>query len=296
MKNSYFKSPPFFITAGIIVFVGLVALVFHNKFTAKDFDTSHVKIIEKWDLPRDLEEVSGIAYAENDKIVCIQDEDGIIFIYNLNSRQVEHQVKFAEDGDYEGVALKGKKAFVVRSDGRIFQISDYESDKPEVQIFKTGLKDQNNVEGLCYDSKHDRLLLATKNIGIHNHSGYKGVYAFYLKTNSFEEEPVYKLKFDNPLFKDLRSFGKASVFRPSEISINPKTGDIYILDAEVPKLLILDENFKIKKLYHLNLQDFPQVEGLTFSPDGKTYISNETVWNPANILQVKIEEKTKSVK
>src|SRR5690606_2804436 len=42
--------------------------------------SSEVKILNKWELPEVLKEVSGIAYLEENLFACVQDEDGKIFI------------------------------------------------------------------------------------------------------------------------------------------------------------------------------------------------------------------------
>ncbi|MEH6408144.1 MAG: hypothetical protein V7767_12765, partial [Leeuwenhoekiella sp.] len=57
-----------------------------------------------------------------------------------------------------------------------------------------------------------------------------------------------------------------------------------------PKLLVLDKNGKPKHVYKLDHDDFNQPEGLTFSPSGKLYISNEGHKDPGNILEVELDD------
>src|SRR4030095_138943 len=45
-------------------------------------NTSDVTILQTWELPADLMEVSGIAYIDDQRFACIQDEAGTIFIFN----------------------------------------------------------------------------------------------------------------------------------------------------------------------------------------------------------------------
>jgi hypothetical protein len=56
-------------------------------------------------------------------------------------------------------------------------------------------------------------------------------------------------------------------------------------------LLILDQSGAVKKLYQLEKSSFNQPEGITFSPTGDMYISNEGSKQPGNILHVTLNEK-----
>ena len=80
-------------------------------------------------------------------------------------------------------------------------------------------------------------------------------------------------------------------FRPSEIEIHPETGEIYLLDAKDPRLLIMDAGGKFKSVYALGKDEFNQPEGLTFKPEGSLYISNEAGSDPANILEIELKNK-----
>src|SRR5688572_31418262 len=48
-----------------------------------------IKILKRWDMPEVLKEISGIAYMDAKHFACIQDEIGIIYIYNTETRKIE---------------------------------------------------------------------------------------------------------------------------------------------------------------------------------------------------------------
>ena len=75
--------------------------------------------------------------------------------------------------------------------------------------------------------------------------------------------------------------------QPSAIAIHPKTGDLYITDGAKPKLLIMDQQGAIKTVKILNSKEFNQPEGISFSPEGGLFISNEGSKQPGNITEVK---------
>jgi uncharacterized protein YjiK len=54
-------------------------------------------------------------------------------------------------------------------------------------------------------------------------------------------------------------------------------------------LLAMDNSGNIKKLYHLG-KNFAQPEGITFSPQGEIFISNEGAKQPGNIMKIELKE------
>lgn len=279
------------IAFGIALVVLLIGAAIYWAFKSKSPFGPHpeavqVEILEQWNLPIILEEVSGIAFIDKERIAAVQDEEGIIFIYNLKNRDIEKQIPFGENGDYEGIALVGATAYVLRSDGAIFEVQNFQEEGRTVTMFDTGLEAVYNSEGLCYDASGKRLLIAIKDKA---GDEYKPVFAFDLKTKTIQKEPAFKIYFDDPVFDVLDQKTSHVLIRPSEINIHPETGNIYILEGKVPKLLILDPKGNPIELYIFDLMQFPQAEGLAFSPDGELYISNESNNNPPNILKVNLE-------
>ena len=143
-----------------------------NKESA-DQSSSGVSVIEKWDLPKELKEVSGIAYLDQNKFACVQDEDGIIFIYNRSTDKIDKEISFAGGGDYEGLTVNGSTAYVVRSDGKIFEV-DMNRGNQSAKEYDTPLTSAHNVEGIGFDKQRNRLLLAIKD----NEPGDKNIKAF----------------------------------------------------------------------------------------------------------------------
>ena len=247
--------------------------------------STEIKIIEKWDLPKELLEISGLAYVDDSRFACVQDEAGIIFIYNRITNQIEKEIQFASPGDYEGLTLNGNTAYIVRSDGRLFEV-DMNIGKSSTKEYSTSLTLQNNVEGLCYDKKNNRLLLAIKGAETHT-KDYKGVYAFDLGTRTFKKDPVLKINVNTEVLNGKKS-KKNKNMNPSAIGIHPITNEYYITDGTKSGLLILDKEGNIKTILNLG-KSFAQPEGITFSPKGEIFISNEGTKQPGNIVKVSVE-------
>ena len=248
-------------------------------------ENKSVKIISAWLLPKELNEVSGISWMDKDRFACVQDEIGKVFIYNTRSTLVENEIPFAGNGDYEGIAIVEKTIYVLQANGTIFEITDYSSPKRSVKLYETHLSKKQDSESLAYDKKNNRLLVAVK-VEESDNADFKGIYSFDLKTKKMAVKPVYKIDLNNEIFKGEKS--KTHSIQPSDMGVHPLTGDIFIIEGTKPKLLILNSKGDILSLYDLKGQEFSQPEGLSFSPDGLMYISNEG--KPGNVLQVQLND------
>ena len=213
----------------------------------------------RYTMPASLEEISGISWTGKGTLACIQDEDGIIYFYNLEKEKVVSKAKFGKDGDYEDISIVKNTAYVLKSNGHIFRVKNFKKDEIKVKRYKNPLSSKNDAEGMVYDSSESRLLLACKgspSIEKQNpHKGYRAVYSFDLETNQLLEEPVYLIdlrKIEG--YKDQGNFTQASSklakilgitdpygnFRPSGIAIHPLTDEIYMISSVGKLMVVLD--------------------------------------------------------
>ncbi|MXV16793.1 SdiA-regulated domain-containing protein [Hufsiella ginkgonis] len=273
-----------FIFIATLAFAGVAAAAF--KFKARIPAGITVAVTAKYELPSALREISALAYLDATHFACVQDESGHIYIYNTASAEVESKIRFYGPGDFEGLAVNGTTAWVLRSDGLIFQVKNYRSAAPVITQYKTPLTAGNNTEGLCFDRKNNRLLIAVKDSDP-NGKNVKGIYAFSLQTMKMAPEPVYRINQDDELFTSGKKKKKTGV-HPSAIAINPVNDQLYVVDGPDPKILSLNRQGRITSLVPLNRKEFKQPEGITFSPSGELFISNEGGNGAGNILKVKL--------
>lgn len=276
------------IIVGVLILVGGLWLAYENPALNPRLNKETYKIIRKWDMPEELEEISGISYVAENKIACVQDEVGIIFIYNLETNLVDKKINFEKSGDYEGVAIVDSTAYVAVSNGKIYEVSNYLAPNFETREYQTPFSGKNNIESLTADISNNRLLFAVKDSDP-NSKNFKGIYAFDLDSKEASLKPIYKIPMDDPVFDTGSKKDKNKEFYPSDISLNPKNGDVYVLEGKNPRLLIMDKDGTPLRLHTLNKESFPQPEGVTFAPDGTLYISNEGKKGMANIMEVELK-------
>ncbi|TDU40066.1 uncharacterized protein YjiK [Gelidibacter sediminis] len=247
--------------------------------------------IEKtWELPSDLDEVSGIVWLDNKTIACVQDEDGIVYIYDLNTKTITRKIPFADHGDFEAIARYKNDLYVMQSDGLLYEIKDWDSEKKSVSSYQTDFESSNNIESLTYSNKEGTLLTVPKDTDLKD--DYKGIYSISLSSQNMDRNsPTYKIEMASDILKPFRHKKLQKTFYPSEIAVHPTTKEIYILEGRNPKLLIMDPQGTPKWAYKLDELNFPQPEGMTFSATGDLYISNESAGGPATIHLVKLKFK-----
>jgi len=245
-----------------------------------------------YSVEKGLKEISGLAWYKKDHFVTIQDEDGEIYMYDLSKKEVIEKIKFTKDGDFEDIAMVGKKVYVLRSDGTLFKVKDLGDKDQETKKYKTDLDEGNDTEGLCYDKKNDRLLILCKEDPGKNMKGLRAIYSWNLKKKKLSKRPVYTVSVDtvkqNLMDQGLKT--KNFQFKPSGIAVHPKNGKVFIVSSVGKVLVELDSNGRVEKVHRLNKNIFEQPEGICFMQNGDLLISNEGKREKGNILLFKYHE------
>lgn len=248
-----------------------------------------------------LHEISGITFLDSNTLVCVQDENGILFFYDITKRKIISQKNFSGKGDFEGIARAEDTIYVLRSDGILYEIADFKSDNPIVTSFNTDIPSKDN-EGLCYDNKSNRLLIACKEKtgkgDLSKDNRY--IFGFDLSSKKLIGEPVLTFDVDwlkeyakaNNIKLPLKNTKKGLAVEPdlkfhaSGIAIHPLTGKIYLLSADDHLLFIFDNAGIVGQIIRLNPALLYQPEGITFLENGDLLISTEGAGKgPAGLIR-----------
>lgn len=242
-------------------------------------------------LPHVLREISGLVVLDSSSVACIQDEKGIVFLFDLKTEQVTKEIYFNPDGDFEGICKVDQTLYVLKSNGVLFKIVNYETSSFAKKIDLSSVREYNN-EGLCYDKDNNRLLIAPKGKSGKD-SGFRKnlmIYAYDLASGKQDTEAAYDIKVEE--LQDLipednivkvkkgkkkkKSPLSEKSISPSEIAINPVTGKLFILSAQDHMLFVVDSDSRVEYAEKLDPMILNQPEGLTFFDNGDMLISNES--------------------
>ncbi len=255
-----------------------------------------------FELDLSLREISGLTTSPKaENLAAIQDEKGQLFYVNKKSGKVTPSVTFAEDGDFEGIEFVGDTLWVVKSKGKLFKLWNLDKTPYDMATFKIESLKKANIEGLGYDAKNHRLLLAQKGEKT-DEATTRSILAFDLKNQT----PSVSKVFDIGL-KDFQAFlsdkkekryqhlvddyvhnplANGVDFGPSGVAIHPLSGNMFIISSINKVLIVLSPQGKILEMVKLDKNRFVQPEGICFDPDGTMYISSEAKDDPKGKLFV----------
>lgn len=231
------------------------------------------KPAETYTLPKELTEISGLTYYKGDKLLCVQDEEAVVYVFDTKKNKITKDFGFGGYGDFEGIEYVNDEVYVLESNGNLFRFAP---ESTKIGRTKTDLPKNTEVEGLGYDPKTKRLLLAVKN---GKGSSDKAVYSFDLLNRA-----VFKDMSLND--EQLKAAGiDPKTYKPSGIAVHPLTGEWYILTSAGKRLVITSRKAKIIYSEPLDPKLFRQPEGICFTPNGDLFIASEGAGKKGYILK-----------
>lgn len=259
-----------------------------GQIVIEDFPYELANATKTVELEKELREISGLSFATGNKLYCVQDEKGIVYLYDFENELIQNEIKFGKDNDFEGVAFLEDNIYALRSNGTLYCIKYFaDSNKIDVLKINTFLDEKYDCEGLCYDLENNQLLIACKG-SPGKKKNLKYVFRFNLDTQKLIEKPyltidiedVYRVKkstttqvnYDKAMHK---MGNNNTVFNPSGIAIHPITNNVYILSAKGNLLVVMNREGKMLYATHLKKTLFEQPEGITFDSNAMMYISSE---------------------
>ncbi len=257
---------------------------------------------QRFDLPTALLEVSSVSVIDDSTLAMVQDERGRVYLFNQNRKEVTHFCDFRPSGDFEGIETKGDTAFVLRSNGRIYVVPNYNEEVVAEQAIKTFLTEEDDAEGFAYDEETNSLLIACKEppvLGVKRQKNQRAIYRYDLDLQSLQQTPfllidmhrVRKSLQDQAQTKGAKKLvaefepEKKGSFKPSGIAVHPKTKDIYMIASNGKLLIVVNRDAEVLYARYLPRSVFSQPEGIDFADDGTLYISNEGRDGVASLLR-----------
>lgn len=238
-----------------------------------------------WALPDILKEISGIVAIDGSSVACVQDEKGIVFIYNFKNNKITSEIRFNDDGDYEDLTLVNKAVYILKSDGNLYELASLSSDNVKSKKIETKVPSGDN-EGLCYDPVTKILLIGCKgDIKNDKYKNKRAIYVFDQNKKSLSSKPF--LVIDPKVIKESlpekhNNSGKKQDdddfdidFRMSAIGIHPITKKIFVVCASDYLICVFNRDGVPENIELLDRKIFNKTEGIAFLSNGDMLFSNE---------------------
>jgi len=239
------------------------------------------------DLPSELDEISGIAYYSKDNSLFAEsDQKGCLYKIFLNKTTDIRKWKFSHKRDYEDIVLHDSTFYLLNNNGDIVSLN-FLNDSLATHEYTFPKQGKDEFESLYYDDTLKKLILLCKDCESDDLATV-GSYSFdlqqYMYARSYTIDAKAIEEINGPVSRK---------FKPSAATLNPLNGELYILSSINKLLVVADRTGKVKDVYHLNPSIFIQPEGITFTPNGNLFISNEAGKdNTATILFYQFKNET----
>ncbi len=227
-----------------------------------------------YDLPDILVEISGIAIGDDKTVYCVQDELGLVFIFELESGEVAETIRFTDVGDFEDIQVRNNIVYILRSDGTLFYFDL--GQRNEIKQVMLPLQCLN-AEGLFFGGENEVWFVACKEDMLTGSKNERLIYHFEhnqwakaQSTFSVNMRDIEKeLKQSYPKVK----WGEVA-FNPSAVAVHPHTGELYVLSAKQEYLAVYKGD-KLKAVYPLPAEMYYKPEGIDFTASGDLLLSSE---------------------
>lgn len=229
---------------------------------------------DRWELPKELDEISGLAADGGGRLFAHGDERAIVYQLDPASHRVLKRFAFghpAVHGDFEGIALADDRVVLTTSDGLLYLAREgRDGEAVQYTMRDTGVGRRCEVEGLAYEPSERILLLACKLPRVQSLKGRVAVYAWSLERQALVPDPRFLV----PLSQITGRLG-GSTFHPSDLARDPATGHYLLVAARERAIAELTATGKVAAVSGLRHSLHRQPEGLAFAADGALLVSDE---------------------
>ncbi|MCZ6656769.1 MAG: SdiA-regulated domain-containing protein [Gammaproteobacteria bacterium] len=227
--------------------------------------------MHQWKLPKALNEVSGLALTEDQRLFAIADEAAYVYELDYNEGRLIKRFAVSDPvlrGDFEGIAASTGALHIITSGGTLisFQEGDDE-DTVEFTRQDTGAGVFCEVEGLTFDPRDESLLIACKQTLTRALSDRIVVFRWWL----LEERLDTLFNMDAEEITDRL---QTSNFNPSAIVLDGST--VVLIAAKQAALAKLTQDGEVLDAYVLPTADrHRQAEGVALTRQRSLLLADE---------------------
>jgi hypothetical protein len=232
------------------------------------------------ELPKELEEVSGIGIVNDSVFAAISDERPFLYFLNWKQQTIAEKIKINKGYDFEDLCIKGDTIYVLQSNGVLWNVANYTTN-PAITSIDLRIVQPFELEGMCGGGTKDSIFIAAKYW--HQTEGSKKselpVWTFNVGINRLTDSPLFFIDSKVEIDSKKQTFHTSGMARITNLNywLAISTNDKYIA--------ALNNKGEIKDFAALNPQIFTQPEGIVVDDKEAIYISNEDKNGTATILK-----------
>ena len=224
----------------------------------------------QWALPDKLKEISGLALTDDERLLAITDESGIVYELDYETGRIVKAFALGNPtvrDDFEGIAVLDGTIWLMTSRGDLYAANEGDDgERVAYERYETDLDDKCELEGLAQIESRKSLALickeAKKKLRVFEWAvagpGIRQIDQFTLPEKAME-----------------KAIDKNHV-NPSGITIEPETGSWLVVASRQHAVFELSHDGElIDVIMRLSAKRHRQAEGIAITSDGQLLIADE---------------------
>jgi uncharacterized protein YjiK len=250
-----------------------------NVATALRLDAADV---EQWKLPKKLDEISGLALDDKQRLFAHDDEHAVIHQIDWHRGSLVKSFALGNPpvrGDFEGIAVAASRFYLMTSDGILYSAAEGD-DGAHVAYDRidTGLGAQCELEGLAYDAHRNVLLASCKEPRAAELKGRIGVFGWSIEHHGVDAASSMTI----PETSLAGPVGERR-FNPSSIEVSRDGAQVWLLAGRQHALAEVALDGEVIAVASLAAKRHRQPEGLAIGANGELIISDEAAGRRATL-------------
>lgn len=245
-----------------------------------DATPSEEEPVALWLMPLELSEISGLAIISDGRLLAHDDELGKVFEIDPLHGTIRKSFMLGKGvrGDFEAITTVGQDIYLLKSSGQLYRFREGKNGAHvPYQVYDLHLKKKCEFEGVTYQPDSAWLVLPCKKVHMRQLDDELVIFRWKLGTNDSTGISMMAV----PLGEVIGS-NKWKHFSPSDITIDPATGNYVILASIERGLLVMTPDGEV-----LDSRPLPrrhhQAEGIAITKGSILIISDEAGSKPAAV-------------
>ena len=253
---------------------------FQSRLAKADASKSDNEPVALWLMPVELREISGLALTPDGRLLTHDDEIGKVYELDPRHGLIEKSFMLGQGlrGDFEAITVAGQDIYLLLSKGILYKFREGANGAHvPYTVHDLKLGKECEFEGVVYEKDSSWLVLPCKKVHTKHLQDELVIYRWKIGTSDSTGLSMLTV----PLSEVIGS-NKWKAFHPSDITIDPATGN-YVIVASIEKgILVMTPGGEV-----LDSQPLPgrhhQAEGVAITNDSILIVSDEAGSKPAAV-------------
>lgn len=251
-----------------------------RRLAKADADPKRYERLAMWIMPRELQEISGLALTADARLLAHGDEVGKVYVIDPRRGVVLSRFTLGSGptGDFEGITVAGSDIYMIASNGTLYQFREgKDGASVRYAVHDLRLGHECEFEGVAFEPDSAWLVMPCKQSTKKKHHGQLVIYRWRLQGPLSARLSLLTI----PMEQVIGSNDWKGV-HPSDITIDPETGNYVMISSQEEALIEITPAGQVERSEPLPGKHH-QPEGVAITTDNILIVSDEATKKPAAI-------------